>query len=290
MKSNIRVRLNGFKQPPHDKVLFSGGEVHVNVSKYPDDCSDLWVKAKVKDSEGLIETLLLCEALSAKYSECKEKTLIIPYMPYARQDRRCSEGDSFSMMIVAKTILKAITDMGFDIVTYDIHSTASLGVINSQISNDLLNMHMRVWTYRLKQTTIFDNKLLVSPDKGALFKVQDVADVLGIPRSEIVIGSKVRDPKTGQLSGFAIDKDDLNGQDVIIVDDILDYGGTFLGLAKELKKANCGEISLYITHGIFAGGFERFSGIIPKIYTTDSFYRGTSGKVAEDVHLTVIKI
>lgn len=285
--SLIKVYLNGQKQPPYKKVLFSGGEVHVNVSNYPKECDDILVKGHLDDSEGLIELLLLCEALNARYPST-EKLCSIPYMPYARQDRRCSEGDSFSSMIIARTILKGISDMGYEIVTYDIHSSVAKAVIDTQLGNSIVDVPLRVLHYKL--LNILDGKLLVSPDKGAFQKVLEVNQMIGRSDDHLIIGSKVRDPKTGQLNGFKINKNNLNGLDVIILDDILDYGGTFLGLAKELKKANCGEISLYITHGIFAGGFERFSGIIPKIYTTDSFYRGTSGNVAEGVHLTVFKI
>ena len=84
-------------------------------------------------------------------------------------------------------------------------------------------------------------------------------------------GSKQRDVKTGKLKAFKVYADDLRGRDCIIVDDICDGGGTFMGLAEELKQKGAGKLYLAVSHGIFNRGFEELNKVFEKIYTTDSF-------------------
>ena len=81
----------------------------------------------------------------------------------------------------------------------------------------------------------------------------------------------MRDVKTGKLSGFKVYSDDLEGQDCIIVDDICDAGGTFMGLATELKKKNAGKLFLAVSHGIFSKGLDNLTQYFDTIFTTDSF-------------------
>jgi ribose-phosphate pyrophosphokinase len=87
----------------------------------------------------------------------------------------------------------------------------------------------------------------------------------------VVECSKSRDVKTGKLTGFKVYAEDLEGKDCLIVDDICDGGGTFIGLAGELKKKNAGNLYLAVTHGIFSKGFEELEKCFDKIFTTDSF-------------------
>lgn len=290
--NSVRVWLNGQKQAMHKSTVFSGGEVHVNVASYPDKCDSVLVKARITNSEGLIETLLLCEALWARYPKAT-KQITLPYMPYSRQDRRCATGDAFSLQIIAKTIYKGIADLGFELITWDMHSREGLGIISNQLSTlggsmcvqELSMLHL---ASSLERYGLLNSTILVSPDKGARAKVSIIGEKYNIP---VVYGSKLRDPKTGNLSGFSVDMENLNGLDVLIVDDICDGGGTFLGLAEELKKVNCGKISLYVTHGIFSKGFDIFSGIIDNLYTTTSIPREVQdGEVAKGVFLTTLNI
>ena len=109
---------------------------------------------------------------------------------------------------------------------------------------------------------------LISPDGGALKKIYKVAAALD--GMEVVEGSKSRDVKTGQLSGFKVYADDLEGADCLVVDDICDGGGTFMGLATELKKKNAGKLYLAVSHGIFSKGLDALSQHFETIFTTDS--------------------
>ena len=97
--------------------------------------------------------------------------------------------------------------------------------------------------------------------------------------------SKKRDIKTGKLSGFTVYADDLEGNTCVIVDDICDGGGTFNGLAQELKKKNCGKLILIVTHGIFSKGFEQLAKSFDHVYSTASFT-----DIENQPHFTQVKL
>ena len=113
-----------------------------------------------------------------------------------------------------------------------------------------------------------DNLVLVSPDAGANKKIISLAQSLDI--QNIVKCDKTRDVKTGKLTGFRVYEEDLLGMDCLIVDDICDGGGTFIGLARELKKKNAGKLYLAVSHGIFSKGFDELDEVFDAIFTTDS--------------------
>jgi ribose-phosphate pyrophosphokinase len=116
---------------------------------------------------------------------------------------------------------------------------------------------------------------MISPDAGSNKKTSEVAGWLG--HKGFVRADKLRDLTSGAIKEIAVYSDDLNGHNVVILDDICERGGTFIGLAKELKKKNCGKVILYITHGVFAGKDKDsvieslYQGGIDEIYTTNSY-------------------
>ena len=149
------------------------------------------------------------------------------------------------------------------VTIYDPHSEVTPAVLNNC---EVITNH----TFIQKVVSALDKDiLLISPDGGALKKIYKVSEFLGgIP---VVECSKKRNVKNGQLEGFRVYEDDLQGKDCLIVDDICDGGGTFIGLAKELKKHNVGNLYLAVSHGIFSKGFEGLNQYFTKIFTTDSF-------------------
>jgi ribose-phosphate pyrophosphokinase len=114
-----------------------------------------------------------------------------------------------------------------------------------------------------------NNFYLISPDAGSNKKIYDLAKSIGYT-NEIIRCDKLRDIPTGQIIETIVYKDDLDGKDAIIVDDICDGGKTFIELAKVLKQKNVGKIYLVVTHGIFSNGFEGLAEYISGIYTTNS--------------------
>ena len=85
------------------------------------------------------------------------------------------------------------------------------------------------------------------------------------------MASKHRDVATGDITSTEIYCNNLHGKNVVIVDDLIDGGRTYIELAKVLKKKNAGRIDLIVTHGIFSKGLATLTAMVDHIYTTNSF-------------------
>lgn len=129
---------------------------------------------------------------------------------------------------------------------------------------------------------------LISPDAGSNKKIFDLAKLIDYD-GEIIRCDKLRDIVTGNIIETIVYKDDLNGKDCLIVDDICDGGRTFIQLATALKQKNCGKIYLIVTHGIFSYGFDVLSDNIDGIFCTNSVSDIRDGTIISDLtpHKTI---
>ena len=257
---NLDKNFNPFgndKQINFQSFTFSGGEPHIKIESNFDANQTVTITHRLNSFNDLG---LLCVTVDAlRRMEVKTINLFIPYFPAARQDRVMIPGEPLSVKVYAD-ILNA---MNLNKVTvFDAHSEVTPALVNNC---EVIPNHKFIAEV-LK--IIGNNIKLISPDGGALKKIYKVSEFLdGI---EVVECSKSRDVKTGKLSGFKVYDDNLQGQDCLIVDDICDGGGTFIGLAEELKKKNAGKLFLAVSHGIFNKGFEDLK-CFDGIFTTDSF-------------------
>lgn len=237
---------------------FSGGEPHIKITSDLSDVKKVVITCRLNSFNNLGLLLLAVNAL--KHMGVKTIDLLIPYFPAARQDRLMVNGEPLSVKVYADVI----NAQNFNSVTvFDPHSEVTSAVINDCKVVDNFKFIKRV----VKQLS--KDVLLISPDGGALKKIYKVAAYL--QDYEVIECSKTRDVKTGKLSGFKVYADDLKGKDCLIVDDICDGGGTFLGLAKALKEKNAGKLYLAVSHGIFSKGFETLNQSFDTIFTTNSF-------------------
>jgi len=194
--------------------------------------------------------------------------LILPYLPYSRQDRVCNPGEALSSYVFGSMI----NNMKFnEVQTWDAHSDVGPACINYCFS---LPVERLIDGSTLNEALGGDaekkDAILISPDAGATKKTLAVARWFnGLP---ILQGDKIRDTTTGEITGTRLSEGDLTGKTAVIVDDICDGGMTFIKLAELLKLRNPKEIILWVTHGIFSKGIQRlFDAGIDKIYTTTSF-------------------
>jgi ribose-phosphate pyrophosphokinase len=203
---------------------------------------------------------LICITVDAlKRMGVKEIHLFIPYFPAARQDRVMIPGEPLSVKVYAD-IMNAMALAS--ITVFDPHSEVTPALLNNCVT---ISNHGFIKQVIAK---IGIDVKLISPDGGALKKIYKVSEFLG--GAEVVECSKSRNVKTGKLSGFKVYADDLGGADCLIVDDICDGGGTFIGLAEALKAKNAGKLYLAISHGIFSKGFDELGKYFEQIFTTDS--------------------
>lgn len=242
---------------------FSGGEQHIRLNNLIDysKIDGVIMSQRIHDGDDIMKILVAKDALMLK--GIKKFDLVIPYVPYARQDRQCADGESFSL----KVFTSLINAQNFDhIYVMDAHSNVAPGLLNNCINID----NSQYVSMALDDMEILGPVYSVSPDSGSNSKNHSLIRKIG--RFEKIIAcDKIRDPKTGKLSGFQVFAEDLNKVDCMIVDDLCDAGGTFIGIAKELKEKNAGDIYLFVTHGIFSKGFKELSEHFKKIYCTNSF-------------------
>ena len=240
-----------------EQFTFPGGEVNIRlpVVKPPFN-----VTAWLQSSDDVMALCLVSDALKRQY-DGTIKTLTIPYFPYARQDRVCSTGEALSKQVMINLISSMVS--ASKIVTYDIHSGSMYPAYTVRSLNDMAESLPFLDDSRL---------ILVAPDEGATRKVNKLANEYEL---EVLQGVKVRDPVTGNLSGFKmINPDHITGYDLMIVDDICDGGGTFLGLGAEILKYKPASLSLYVTHGIFSKGLDALCDMFDHVYSTDTYLHG----------------
>jgi ribose-phosphate pyrophosphokinase len=237
--------------------IFSGGEPHIKINPDIDVTQSVTITHRLNSFNDLG---LLCIAVDAlRRLGVKIISAYIPYFPAARQDRVMIKGESLSVKVYADII----NNLGLEkVFVFDPHS---------EVTPALLNNCEVIYNYDfIKEVINHIGKevVLVSPDGGALKKIYKVSEALG--GLSVIECSKSRDVKTGKLSGFQVYDDNIASKDCLIVDDICDGGGTFLGLAEELKKKNVGKLYLAISHGIFNKGFDELGKCFDGIYTTNS--------------------
>lgn len=191
--------------------------------------------------------------------------LELPWLPWARQDRHMVSGDSFALKVFAGLL----NTLKFDKVkVLDPHSDAAVAAIDHCVAIPQHICLMQSATLRklFQQHAL----MLVAPDAGALKKIDAVARAAGV--TEYAILHKKRDVASGNLTGFGLVAGDVKDRDVLIVDDLCDAGGTFIGSAQVLRDAGARSVSLYVTHGVFSKGIDHLlSNGIDAIWTTTSF-------------------
>jgi ribose-phosphate pyrophosphokinase len=239
---------------------FSGGEVSVKLDPeetsfihYPSYPFD--IKAHITSPSQIMELCLLVDALRQSYGNMNI-SLDCPYLPYARQDRVCAQGESLSLKVFANII----NSLNFKTVTVsDVHSDVSLALINNVRNipvEYILSPYLRDF-YKIVKP------ILVAPDAGSIKKVLKVAQKFNL---EMVRADKIRNVETGEIKDTVVYTDHLGKQSVLVVDDICDGGRTFIELGKELKTKTNGNLSLYVTHGIFSKGLDELLVYYDKIY------------------------
>lgn len=231
----------------------SGCEPHI---KLPSIEGTVKITTRIQSANDLLLLLLACDAL--RRSGIRHLELFLPYLPFARQDRVMVKGEPLSVKVIAD-LLNA---QNFDNVEiYDAHSEVTFALISN---SEAITNHSFVANVLSGKT----DYLIISPDAGAYKKIFKVCQHLNY-KDEIVLCNKTRNVENGNITSVTCAVEDFNRKAVYIIDDICDGGGTFILLADELRKRNCGQINLIVSHGIFSKGVVLKN--IDHIYTTDSF-------------------
>lgn len=294
-------------QIEYKHFTFSAGEEQVRIigGDKLKGASKVTILADIKGSGNFVELLMVLDALGnlnlllrKVFNKGKpriigtELEIIMPYLPYSRQDRVCYPGEAFGLRTFLELLYSQISLCSLGTVTlttWDVHSDVAHRVFkditdscNFQFNNITVDRLLH-WFPEFEQLVnsakANNDVVIVAPDKGAMARAQLAAKAMGVPYEDIVYGEKVRDPDTGNILGLILFKegdpraigrvhlypgslysDSIGGKKLLIVDDICDGGRTFIELAKLLREFNPASITLYVTHGIFSKGFDVFKG------------------------------
>ena len=247
---------------------FAGGESQVVL---PDafiadagSVASVRINAWLKTADTVMQLLLLTDAVR-RVAPNAPLHLNMPYVPYARQDRVCNPGEALS----ARVFCDLINAQGYASVTIaDPHSDVVSALLDRVSVVDASVMVAEV----LRQPAFARGVTLLAPDAGARKRVQQLAKKLDV--EHIAFADKVRDTKTGRISGTSVSSD-LPHLPILVVDDICDGGRTFVELGKALAEVSSQPRYLYVTHGIFSKGFEELNLYYQRIFTAYNWNTST---------------
>ncbi|MBM7049787.1 ribose-phosphate pyrophosphokinase [Rhizobium lusitanum] len=192
-------------------------------------------------NDHLMELLIMIDAM--RRSSARRITAVIPYFGYARQDRRASGRTPISAKLVANLITEAGADR---VLTLDLHAGQIQGFFD--IPTDNLYA-IPVLTRDIKANYDISNVMVVSPDVGGVVRARALAKRLDCL---LAIVDKRRDrPGESEVMNII---GDVEGKDCLLIDDIVDSGGTLCNAADALLAQGAASVTAYITHGVLSGG------------------------------------
>ena len=257
---------------------FADGEIYIEINENIRGNSVFVIQStSTPANDNLMELLLCIDAL--RRSSAKNITAVIPYFGYARQDRKVAPRTSIS----AKVVSNLITNAGANrIVTVDLHAGQIQGFFDIPVDNLFTTP---LFTKYIKKKFKSKNLICVSPDVGGVQRTRGLATKLKV---DLAIIDKRR-PEPGKSEVMNI-IGNVKGKNCIIVDDIIDSGGTIVNAVDALKKAGAIDVYVFITHAVLSG--EAADKIkkskIKKLIITDSI--DNSLKIKNNSKIEVISI
>ena len=257
---------------------FADGEIYIEINENIRGNSIFIIQSiSSPANDNLMELLLCIDAL--KRSSAKNITAVIPYFGYARQDRKVVPRTSISAKLVSNLITKAGADR---IVTVDLHAGQIQGFFDIPVDNlfatPIFARHVRK---KIKSKKI----VCVAPDVGGTERARALGKLLN---AELAIVDKRR-PKPGQSQVMNV-IGDVKNKTCILVDDIIDSGGTIVNAAAALKKRGAKEVFVYITHGVLSGDAVKKiqKSAIKKLVITDTINNGEKTKNIKNIEVLPI--
>ena len=199
-----------------------------------------------------VNAMFLVDAI--RYNGGHIYNLILPYIPGARQDRSNGEGD---VLFTLGSVARMLNERMFNqVVVLDPHSNVAGNLIHRMVVYPQFAVSLGL------PKTLHDG--IIAADEGGQVRAETMALALSLP---VYYGGKTRDVSTGKLSGFTLDE--IPSGHYLVVDDICDGGGTFIGLAEKIHEQGS-TADLFVSHGIFSKGTIYLRAMYKNIYTTDS--------------------
>ncbi len=233
----------GVKITPQTATDFANGEIFVRFEESVRG-SDAFVLQSCPNplNQWVMEALIMIDAL--KRGSAKRISVILPFYPYARQDKKHRGREPISARLIADLLKTAGADR---IITVDLHTDQIQGFFDGPV--DHMHALGQLAGY-VREHYGTDNICVVSPDAGRVKVGEKWADALnGAPMAFV---QKTRDPDVpNQIKANRV-VGDVSGKTCVLIDDMIDTGGTIAGAVRVLKEAGAGDVIIATTHGVFS--------------------------------------
>lgn len=272
----------------YEEIRYPAGETQIRlregVMERINAADEVRIIARVGSAQDIISLLLLGSALSETTTPV---SLILPYLPYSRADRAFRAGDCHGLEAFGK-LISTVCNTYDETHTLDAHnSLAAEAYVPGLVNHDALSLVHRAITDHARRHNSSRITVLF-PDEGARARYTVPGHLscnAGTVQIDVLHCTKQRDNVTGKFLSFTVPE--INAvQPAIIIDDICDGGGTFLGIAEKLDNIEqhgfpnvSHRLGLYVTHGIFSKGLRELEASFDHIYTTNTLYVIPNGLV-----------
>ena len=240
---------------------FADGETFVQIEETARNKDTYIIQPTGRPSSNESWMELFCVIDALKRASAKRITAVIPYYGYSRQDRK----NEPRVPITAKLVANLLQASGVHrVLALDLHAAQIQGFFDIPVDHMLSK---NVFLDKIRRDLDISNAMVVSPDIGGVGRARFIAKALNL---DIAIIDKRRD-RANECEVMNV-IGNVEGKDAIIIDDIIDTGGTLLKGIAALKKAGMRKIYIFITHAVCSGdAYERINASeVEKLYITDS--------------------
>ncbi|MDO5454233.1 MAG: ribose-phosphate diphosphokinase [Corynebacterium sp.] len=260
----------GTELTPMSAHDFANGEIFVRFKESVRGADCFVLQSHTQPlNKWIMEQLIMIDAL--KRGSAKRITAILPFYPYARQDKKHRGREPISARLIADLLTAAGADR---IVSVDLHTDQIQGFFDGPVDH----MHaMPILTDYIMDNYGMDNLVVVSPDAGRVKSAEKWANTLGGAPMAFVHKTRDVDAANQVVSNRVVG--DVEGKNCVLMDDMIDTGGTIAGAVKVLKEAGAKDVVIACTHGVFSDpARERLSECgAEEIITTDTLPQSTEG-------------
>ena len=249
----LKKKSNGLqvKEVPADVMNFRNGELNIKLSGSVrgDDVIifQQFTQPGAEMHEDLFELMLLCD--TAARAAANSITLCVPFIPYLRQDRKAEGREPISAKALFNLMQKACSGKLSRIVTFDMHNPAEQGFVDLPLDNIPA---MPVFADFFVRQSWFDQKntVVLAPDAGGAKKAEKLSGCLGLSNGVAIV---YKERKKGEMAKAKSIIGNVKDKQVLIIDDMIDSGGTMMEAADLAREEGAKEIHIAGTHGIFSG-------------------------------------
>lgn len=249
-------------------LRFNDGEINVSFDESIRGCDVFLIQSTFAPADNLMELLLMIDA--ARRASAAYVTIIVPYFGYARQDRK----DKPRVAIAAKLVANLLSAAGADrLMTCDLHAGQIQGFFDIPVD------HMdgaAIFVPYLRGMKL-ENLVFASPDVGGVSRARNIAKYL---EADLVVCDKNR-KRAGEIASMQL-IGDVQGANVVLVDDLIDTGGTICKAAEIIMQNGAKSVRAICTHAILSGkALENIeNSVLEELVVTDTIpLKQTSAKI-----------